>query len=93
MVPSVPRKGCLPVKKPLNRSLSRNTKSLADGQEVHTISAHFDVDTYRAFKMLGAQQCKTTNALLNEALALLFSKHRQDVPPKVREKLGKLGIR
>lgn len=67
-------------------------KSRAEAQTIHTISAHFDVDTYRAFKMLGAMHCKTTNALLNEAIALLFEKHRCDVPPKVRQKLQKLGI-
>jgi hypothetical protein len=65
----------------------------AERQPSHTISAHFDTDTYRAFKTLGAVQCKTTNGMLNEALALLFQKHRCDVPTSVSRKLRVLGIK
>jgi hypothetical protein len=58
----------------------------------HLIAAHIDREAYRDFKRLGADQLKTTDALVHEALALLFAAHNRPVPPTIARKLEKLGV-
>ena len=58
----------------------------------HLIAAHIDREAYRDFKRLAADQLKTTDALVHEALALLFAAHDRPVPPTIIRKLEKLGV-
>jgi hypothetical protein len=58
----------------------------------HLIAAHIDREAYRDFKRLGADQLKTTDALVHEALALLFAAHNRPVPATIARKLEKLGV-
>jgi hypothetical protein len=58
----------------------------------HLVAAHIDREAYREFKRLGADQLKTTDAMLHEALALLFAAYNRPVPPTIVRKLEKLGV-
>ena len=73
-----------PASPPAPRQLDRVGK--------HLIAAHIDREAYRDFKRLGADQLKTTDALVHEALALLFAAHDRPVPTTIARKLEKLGV-
>jgi hypothetical protein len=63
-----------------------------DRADKHVVAAHLETDAYRQFKRLGADQLKTTDAMVNEAIALLFKKYRRPIPTPISRKLKKLGI-
>jgi hypothetical protein len=44
----------------------------ADRRELRTIVVHVEKDIFRAFKILCAEELATTDALMHEALELLF---------------------
>jgi hypothetical protein len=53
----------------------------------HIIAAHIETNAFRDFKVLAAQQLKSTDAMVHEALALLYEKYKQPVPPAIKQKL------
>jgi hypothetical protein len=57
-----------------------------------TLAAHVASEVFSEFKHLGEDQNKTTDAMIHEAVALLFQRHNRPVPPAVLKKLQKLGI-
>jgi hypothetical protein len=59
----------------------------------HLIGAHFNEDVYRAFRRLAAEQLKTHDAILTEALVLYFALRGPGVPSALRLKAQKLGLR
>jgi hypothetical protein len=54
--------------------------------------AHVDASIFREFKVLAAENFATTDAMMNEALALLFVKHGKRVPRLIRSKLAARGM-
>jgi hypothetical protein len=56
------------------------------------VAAHIATEAVNELRILGEQQHKTTDALVHEAIALLFRKHNQPVPPAIFRKLRDLGI-
>ena len=56
------------------------------------VAAGFEMDAYIAFKELANEQCKTNDALIYEAVELLFKKYERPVPEQISKKLRKLGI-
>ena len=78
------RSSSSPVARPSQRQQDRIGK--------HLVAAHIDREAYREFKRLGADQLKTTDAMLHEALALLFAAYDRPVPPTIARKLEKLGV-
>jgi hypothetical protein len=63
-----------------------------DRANKHVVAAHIETEAYKDFKRLGVDMLKTTDALLHEALALLFVRHDRPVPPSILRKLKDLGI-
>ena len=72
---------------------------IADGltsrhcEEKHIVAAHVDLDAYRDFKLLAAEQLKSTDAMVHEAIALLFQKYHRPVPAAIKHKLQTLGMK
>jgi hypothetical protein len=58
----------------------------------HLIGAHFNEDVYRAFRRLAADQLKTHDAILTEALVLYFAQRGPGVPSGLRAKAQRLGL-
>jgi len=71
---------------------SRPAQRQQDRIGKHLVAAHIDREAYREFKRLGADQLKTTDAMLHEALALLFAAYSRPIPPTIARKLEKLGV-
>ena len=71
---------------------STTVQRRTDRVDKHNVSAHVETAAYREFKLLAAEQLKTTDALVHEALALLFGKYGRPVPPPIAKKLKRLGI-
>jgi hypothetical protein len=75
-----------------SQSPSRPAPRQQDRVGKHLVAAHIDREAYREFKRLGADQLKTTDAMVHEALALLFAAYDRPVPPTIARKLEKLGV-
>ena len=43
------------------------------------IAAHFDAETFKSFKILCAEQGATTQAMVSEAIELLFRKYHKPI--------------
>jgi hypothetical protein len=71
---------------------SAHLQSRQDRANKHVVAAHLETDAYRDFKRLAADELRTTDALIHEAVALLFRKYRRRVPAPIVRKLHKLGI-
>lgn len=71
---------------------SRSPQRQQDRVGKHLVAAHIDREAYREFKRLGADQLKTTDAMVHEALALLFAAYNRPVPPTIISRLQKLGV-
>jgi hypothetical protein len=56
------------------------------------VAAHVATEAVKELRILGEQQHMTTDALMHEAIALLFRKHNRPVPPAIFRKLRELGI-
>ena len=60
--------------------------------ETRYISAHVDPEIYLAFKELAKASELTTEALMIQALDLLFKRHSRPVPPALRRKMREFGL-
>jgi len=49
------------------------------------IAAHFDSDTFKNFKILCAEQGATTQAMVSEAVELLFRKYHKPISVQLTE--------
>jgi hypothetical protein len=58
-----------------------------DGQRL--IAAHFDGDTFKTFKILSAEQGATTQAMVSEAIELLFRKYHKPVTEALRDQAAR----
>ncbi len=58
-----------------------------DGQRL--IAAHFDGDTFKSFKILCAEQGATTQAMVSEAIELLFRKYHKPITAALTEQGAK----
>jgi hypothetical protein len=63
-----------------------------DRANKRTVAAHVSVEAVNELKRLAHDQSKTTDALIHEAIALLFQRHKRGVPPSLSNKLKQLGI-
>lgn len=69
-----------------------NAQARDDRANTHLVAAHVDTDAYREFKILAAEELRTTDAMVHEAIALLFAKYKKPIPPPISRKLKQLGI-
>ncbi len=63
-------------------SLTRNglpSRPRPDRNGQRLIAAHFDGDTFKSFKILCAEQGATTQAMVSEAMELLFRKYHKPI--------------
>jgi hypothetical protein len=56
------------------------------------VAAHVPTEAVSELKRLGHDQKKSTDALVHEAIALLFRRHNRLVPVSISNKLKHLGI-
>ena len=49
------------------------------------IAAHFDAETFKSFKILCAEQGATTQAMVSEAVELLFRKYHKPITSQLAE--------
>ncbi len=49
------------------------------------IAGHVDGDTFKSFKILCAEQGATTQAMVSEAIELLFRKYHKPITPQLTE--------
>jgi len=54
-----------------------------EGQRL--IAAHVDGDTFKSFKILCAEQGATTQAMVSEAIELLFTKYHKPITAQLAE--------
>lgn len=47
------------------------------------VAAHFDADTFKSFKILCAEEGATTQAMVSEAMELLFRKYHKPINGKL----------
>jgi hypothetical protein len=47
------------------------------------VAAHFDGDTFKSFKILCAEEGATTQAMVSEAMELLFRKYHKPINAKL----------
>jgi hypothetical protein len=66
--------------------MPRGNNSRPDRKGKRTIAGHVEEEIYREFKMLAAEELMTTDALVHEALELLFLYRRE--PEVLRRRLG-----
>jgi hypothetical protein len=69
-------------------SITRNGEPKRDrpdraGQRL--IAAHFDGDTFKSFKILCAEEGATTQAMVSEAIELLFRKYHKPISAQLTE--------
>jgi len=74
------------------KSSEQSASLRRDPKREHMISARFDSDTYREFKMLAAENSMGTDDMLALGIALIFRKLGRPLPHGVAEKLKALGI-
>jgi hypothetical protein len=56
------------------------------------VAAHVATEAVSELRGLAKEQRTTTDALVHEAIALLFRKHNRPIPSSITKKLQKLGI-
>lgn len=63
-------------------ALTRNDRpkrERPDREGQRLIAAHFDGDTFKSFKILCAEEGATTQAMVSEAIELLFKKYHKPI--------------
>ena len=73
-----------PAEAPATAALTRNNepkRERPDRAGQRLIAAHFDGDTFKNFKILCAEQGATTQAMVSEAIELLFRKYHKPITP------------
>lgn len=70
----------------LDADLTRNgepRRPRPDREGQRLVAAHFDADTFKSFKILCAEQGATTQAMVGEAMELLFRKYHKPINAKL----------
>jgi hypothetical protein len=75
---------------PKNRSPERPKRTDRNGKRM--VGTHVENNIVKVFKMIGAEQLKTTDSLLHEALAGLIISYGHKVPEALVEKLRDDGL-
>jgi len=73
-----------PATAPLTRN-GRPTRPRPDRNGQRLIAAHFDAGTFKSFKILCAEQGATTQAMVSEAMELLFKKYHKPITPPLSD--------
>jgi hypothetical protein len=66
--------------------------SRSDRSGKRIIASHFEIEIVRAFKMLAAEQLKTTDGMLHKAVELVLKEYKKPIPTVLSHKLKKLGF-
>jgi len=77
-----------PAPQPAAPALTRNNqpkRPRPDRAGQRLVAAHFDADTFKSFKILCAEQGATTQAMVSEAIELLFRKYHKPITAKLTE--------